>query len=149
MPLPCKSTPSSTSLSVLLPTPSVLESSLFSFFEPWLSLADPVSTGSETVEGVEMPDSPSERGADCSSVVSEGVGVDVVCTVSWFNSDSFNSSSAAYKLESLITHTQSKKKRPSVGMKKCKISVIHQGHYTGTLTESTGEMCLIQQQGFH
>ena len=81
--LPCKSTPSSTSLSALLPSPSVrLPSSLFSLLGSSLPPDDPVSSGLDVVEAVDTPDSLSGGDADCSSVVSDGVGVEVVCKLS-------------------------------------------------------------------
>ena len=48
------------------------------------------------MEAAEESVSLSGGDADCGSVVSEGVGVEVVCTVSGSCADSLDSSSAAY-----------------------------------------------------
>ena len=70
---------------------------LSSFFASWLSTADPVSTASNAVDSVDTSDSLSGGDGGCTSVVSEGVGVEDVCTVTELGPDSFNSSSAAWK----------------------------------------------------
>ena len=56
-----------------------------------------MSTVSNAVDSVEMSDSLSGGDGGCTCVVSEGVAVEDVCTVTGLGPDSINSSSAAWK----------------------------------------------------